>query len=327
MASSSERLVLRGFEPVIVRRRNEAHELAERRFTRLDRFDFADASSARLVSSGLREGERSICLIASTGHDITLRDDSKVFLLFPFRGAATVEWAGQVHTAAPSEMIVVGPGYRRTRLSENYLGGMIQLPLGDVAHLEQRLEQGAGTRSMGDGLWKLGPSAAVAEAHQLLAGIERPNGARQVVSDWHDAMFRLCERFHLSMEPADAPPDPRASLRQVRMAEEFMAAENCRPITLHAVARAAGASPRAIQIGFQKHRRCTPLQFLQQRRLALARSLLTAEPARTVTDVAIDCGFTHLSRFSGAYRQAFGESPSETRRAAASRDGRFSLSG
>lgn len=325
--ASSERLTLRGFDPVVVRRRNEAHELAERRFTRLEHFDFAGESRTQLVSSGIREGERSICLVASTGHDITLRDDAKVFLLFPYRGTATVEWGGQVQTAAPSEMIVVGRGSRSTRLSEGYLGGMIQLPIEDVSHLEQRLEQGAGTRSMGGGLWKLGQSAAVAEAHQVLAGIERPNGVRQVVGDWHDTMFRLCERFHLSMEPADASPDPRASLRQVRMAEEFMTTEVGRPITLHAVARAAGASPRAIQLAFQKHRRCTPLQFLQHRRLALARSLLKGQPARSVTDVAIDCGFTHLSRFSGAYRQAFGESPSDTRRAAASGDRRFSLSG
>jgi transcriptional regulator GlxA family with amidase domain len=33
---------------------------------------------------------------------------------------------------------------------------------------------------------------------------------------------------------------------------------------------------------------------------------------RTVTDVAIDLGFTHLSKFSKSYRERFGEMPSQT---------------
>ena len=35
-------------------------------------------------------------------------------------------------------------------------------------------------------------------------------------------------------------------------------------------------------------------------------------PLHTVTEIALDNGFTHLGRFSVNYRELFGESPSET---------------
>jgi AraC-like DNA-binding protein len=40
--------------------------------------------------------------------------------------------------------------------------------------------------------------------------------------------------------------------------------------------------------------------------------LEAATPAATVTEVATECGFFHLGRFSARYRQAFGEVPSST---------------
>ncbi len=41
---------------------------------------------------------------------------------------------------------------------------------------------------------------------------------------------------------------------------------------------------------------------------------VSAGEARSVTDVALECGFSHLGRFSTRYRALFGESPSETGR-------------
>jgi AraC-like DNA-binding protein len=55
------------------------------------------------------------------------------------------------------------------------------------------------------------------------------------------------------------------------------------------------------------------MRLLRQARLAQARSELAApRPGTTVTRVALDCGFTHLGRFSQEYVRRFGERPSET---------------
>ncbi|WP_431025429.1 helix-turn-helix domain-containing protein [Halomonas sp. H5] len=46
----------------------------------------------------------------------------------------------------------------------------------------------------------------------------------------------------------------------------------------------------------------------------MQQALLTKEGTASITEIAMGWGFTHMGRFSLAYRQAFGESPSETRR-------------
>ena len=59
------------------------------------------------------------------------------------------------------------------------------------------------------------------------------------------------------------------------------------------------------------------MRLLRQARLAQARSALAApRPETTVTTVALDYGFNHLSRFARQYARHFGESPSETLRRA-----------
>jgi transcriptional regulator GlxA family with amidase domain len=55
------------------------------------------------------------------------------------------------------------------------------------------------------------------------------------------------------------------------------------------------------------------MEFLRSRRLELARTRLLSSPESTVTEIALDCGFGHLGRFSIQYRAHFGEGPLQTR--------------
>ena len=49
------------------------------------------------------------------------------------------------------------------------------------------------------------------------------------------------------------------------------------------------------------------------RALKKLRALMTADPqTHSVTQIALDTGFSHLGRFSVAYRAYFGEAPRET---------------
>jgi AraC family L-rhamnose operon regulatory protein RhaS len=59
----------------------------------------------------------------------------------------------------------------------------------------------------------------------------------------------------------------------------------------------------------------TPLHYLNSCRLEAARRILIEQPARSVTQVALDCGFSSAQYFATAFRQAFGLSPSEFREA------------
>lgn len=104
-----------------------------------------------------------------------------------------------------------------------------------------------------------------------------------------------------------------AEPRYVRDAAAYLDAHAADPIQIADLARVTGVGVRALQLGFQKHRGCTPMAFLRERRLRRARETLLTDPRRTVTEVAHDAGFAHLGRFAVEYRARFGESPSETR--------------
>lgn len=70
----------------------------------------------------------------------------------------------------------------------------------------------------------------------------------------------------------------------------------------------------------------SPIALLKRVRLDQARAdLEAADPRTTVTGVAYDCGFAHLSRFAVEYARRFGESPSHTLRRARARSSRPAL--
>ena len=73
-------------------------------------------------------------------------------------------------------------------------------------------------------------------------------------------------------------------------------------------------SVRALQEGFRREVGTAPMSYVREVRLHRARDLLRlADPGRTtVAQVAARCGLGHLGRFAAAYRDAFGELPSET---------------
>jgi AraC-like DNA-binding protein len=104
-----------------------------------------------------------------------------------------------------------------------------------------------------------------------------------------------------------------AAPRHVRRASEYIDTHFNRPVTLADLTRATGVSARSLQLGFQKYRGCSPLDFVRMRRLERARVLLlTSDSVQTVSEVAQLTGVGHLGRFSIRYRKRFGESPTHT---------------
>jgi AraC-like DNA-binding protein len=104
-----------------------------------------------------------------------------------------------------------------------------------------------------------------------------------------------------------------ASSRQiVQRVDSWIRQHLTQPITLDQLRAAAGVSARTLQEACLAHWGRTPLELVAARRLEAVRSLLAAGVIPTVTEAAVRSGFSHLGRFSIAYRRAFGESPSDT---------------
>jgi AraC-like DNA-binding protein len=99
--------------------------------------------------------------------------------------------------------------------------------------------------------------------------------------------------------------------------EAWIDAHLDKPITVGRLCQVAGVGERALQKAFESRRGMSPMRFVAERRLAAARRLLTAaDPTHDVTRVAMGLGFGHTGRFAVLYRQAFGESPSQSRQRA-----------
>ncbi len=120
----------------------------------------------------------------------------------------------------------------------------------------------------------------------------------------------------LAVGHSTAAPEPNrrtASPGLVKRAEDFMHEHCGEVLRLPDIAMALGLAERTLRDGFQQFRGVSPTRYLRQIRLDKAHKILReATVGVHVSDVAMDCGFMHLGRFSIEYKKRFGESPSDT---------------
>ena len=104
------------------------------------------------------------------------------------------------------------------------------------------------------------------------------------------------------------------NVRIARGAKRYIETNFRHPVHLEDLSRHTGVGIRMVQRCFRERFDTTITNFLKAVRLDAANhELAVKRPGETtVKRVALHNGFTHLGRFSVAYRQRFGESPSET---------------
>jgi transcriptional regulator GlxA family with amidase domain len=111
--------------------------------------------------------------------------------------------------------------------------------------------------------------------------------------------------------PAPPPSAPQA----IRRAQGYMLENLGERLPVGMVASHCGLSVRRLQALFQDECGQSPLQWLRMQRLQAVRRALSQDGnTDKISEIAARCGFTHLGEFSQAYRQAFGETPQQTRR-------------
>ncbi|MFO1376114.1 MAG: AraC family transcriptional regulator [Steroidobacteraceae bacterium] len=123
-------------------------------------------------------------------------------------------------------------------------------------------------------------------------------------------LTELPHNYSGRLPQTDAAPAPRC----VRVIEDYIEARLGTTTSLDDLLAVTGVSARTLQTAFLRHRGTTPMRYLRDRRLDRARSEILRQPAAHITEIAAECGFTHLGRFAEQYRERFGESPSRTQR-------------
>jgi transcriptional regulator GlxA family with amidase domain len=123
----------------------------------------------------------------------------------------------------------------------------------------------------------------------------------------------------LSIQPnnyhVDSGRMAKVSPRQFKQAVEYIKQHLDTDIRLSDMADAASCSIRSLTRAFHLASDTTPMQYVHGLRLQRVRAGLSHPKFhdQTIADIAYHWGFRHLGEFNRKYREAFGETPSETR--------------
>lgn len=124
----------------------------------------------------------------------------------------------------------------------------------------------------------------------------------------------FCENL-LQLLPAQSRVPERCIMPgALKRAVDYIHANIDQPWSIEALVRISGVSRRSLEQAFRDNLQTSPLRYLQQCRLNLARECLRkARPGDVqLAELAHRLGFAQPSHFTAAYRQVFGELPSET---------------
>jgi len=90
-------------------------------------------------------------------------------------------------------------------------------------------------------------------------------------------------------------------------------ADSSNSLTVTGLCQAVGSSYSTLQRAFLEEFGVSPQLYIRIRRLtAVQKELAQPEYKGTISDIAHEWGFWHMSAFAKDYRKQFGELPSET---------------
>jgi AraC-like DNA-binding protein len=100
----------------------------------------------------------------------------------------------------------------------------------------------------------------------------------------------------------------------VERARDYIRRNLTEPIRLSHLCRHARTEARSLEYGFMEAVGLSPMAYVRTTRLHRVRRILRSKTVshRSISEIAMDCGFWHLSQFAVDYKALFGESPSIT---------------
>jgi AraC-like DNA-binding protein len=115
-------------------------------------------------------------------------------------------------------------------------------------------------------------------------------------------------------EPSRSDRTRQAQSLIVKTAEDYALSQTGANIYVTDLCKAAGVSERTLEYAFKAVLGLTPIAYLTRLRLHRVRQALLAAPAgsTTVSAEALRWGFWHFGEFARAYKECFGEPPSDT---------------
>ena len=253
--------------------------------------------------------------------------DGYYLLVLPTSGHAVFQFGGRGIDVSPQGAVIVSPGRRfHFTASHDYEQVLLRLERRAIDDAWRRLtaEDEAPALCFEPVIAPHTPGwQALAPLLQWVArcaGLGRGQSAAQAaLLAQTEVLLATTLLLHQPHEQAarlwPAPPPGHARAPQaIRRAQAYMLEHLGDAVPVAMVASHCGLSVRRLQALFQDECGQSPLQWLRMQRLQAVRQALSQPGAGApVGETALRFGFTHLGEFSRAYRQAFGETPQQTR--------------
>ena len=126
------------------------------------------------------------------------------------------------------------------------------------------------------------------------------------------ALYQFCGGAYMAQDAAPAQAQPARRAQQLKRVFEKVEAEYMNPLTLADMASAAHMAPRYFCRVFRAATHRTPVDYLNEYRIGVASDQIAAGGAdRTLTEIALDCGFSSLSYFIRQFRKYKGVTPGQ----------------
>jgi AraC family ethanolamine operon transcriptional activator len=132
-----------------------------------------------------------------------------------------------------------------------------------------------------------------------------------------DLLLSRIDTLGVANSPLSEDRETRSARRlAVNRAREYILQNLTEPIRLSDLCKYAKTQARSLEYGFHEVVGLSPIAYIRTTRLHRVRRLLrsTAVRTRSISEIALDCGFWHLSQFAVDYKRLFAESPSVTYR-------------
>ena len=239
------------------------------------------------IGLGLVHGETP-----GDGKSKTARDDL-LHLVLP---DAAFDW----YLRAGQSLLLVMAGY----------GALLELA--GAAHAEIGVRKAIGT---GGNISRLRLDAAVAaEEREALTDLLEDARRGELEHSGETFSRAVLEAMILLLDAAEDAGVTRCSAEALVGRARGIVGESPRRFSIADLSGELRVSPRTLHKAFVDITGVGPhAYFLRQRLNAARHQLATGDPSRhSVTNIALELGFTELGRFASRYRNFFGENPSQT---------------
>ncbi len=262
----------------------------------------------------------SVLLASGISSGLLLQGDGAfVNVYIPYLGSGRIEtpWRGIDLRRGGGAVLARSRGLRLLQ-GRGYGSVSVVVPEGLVAARMAEIEPDARWASLGEracldprlrGLADI--RSTVEEALGWYGRDDWLPGSRAVFDQIHADLIVTAIAAALARVTLPGEGRPAAGVAGAYRARDYVMANLGATLTPSAIAAASGVSLRALHYAFARAFGCTVGQFVRDARLDAVRRML-GSGGIGIAEAAAAVGFHHHGQFAAAYRQRFGERPSDT---------------